>query len=118
MTTYVFTKTSGEILLIKGYTTEKCIINQALKLAKKNDCQIKVYVLSSHVIDDMIGTVPTYYADDNMVVSSETGDVIYNKDTYYKGWFDENADYYEFANDDYLPAEEYDIEIGGDFDYD
>lgn len=118
MTTYVFTKTSGEILLIKGYTTEKCIINQSLKLAKKHDCQIKVYALSTHIIDDMICAVPVYYAEDDMVVSSETGDVIYNKDTYHKDWYNVYADYDPYEYDDYLPAEEYDIDIGGDFDYD
>lgn len=118
MTEYVFTKTSGEILLIKGYTTEKCIINQALKLSKENDCQIKVYALSTHVINDMIDVVPVYYAEDDMVVSSDTGDVIYNKDTYHKDWYNVYANYDPYEYDDFLPAEGYDIEIGDDCDYD
>lgn len=118
MTEYVFTKSSGEILLIKGYNTEKCIINQALKLTKKHDCKINVYALSTHIISDSIDVIPCYYAEDEMVVSSDTGDVVFNKDTYFKDWYDDYANYDPYADDDYLPAEEYDIDFGGDFDYD
>ena len=96
MNNYVFAKTSGEILLIKGYKSEKCIIKQALKLAKKYDCKINVYALSSHISNYTIDTIPGYYAE---------GDKVY-------------ADYDPFADVDYLPAEKYDIEIGGDFDCD
>ena len=118
MTEYVFAKSSGEILLIKGYTTEKCIINQAIKLTREHGCKINVYALSTHIINDTIDTIPVYYADDDMVVSSDTGDVIFNKDTYHKDWFNVYADYDPFEYVDYLPADEYDIEIGDDCDYD
>lgn len=118
MTDYVFAKSSGEILLIKGYTTEKCIINQAIKLTREYDCKINVYALSTHIINDTIDVVPCYYAEDDMVVSSDTGDVVFNKDTYHKDWYNVYANYDPFEYDDYSPAEKYDIDLGGDFDYD